>query len=327
MVDIDDKQDAAAELGAQRFRLEGKAWIGPATHLAAERSRLAGLSWERFDARQVGATLGAEITGLDLSSDLDDAVVDELRRALNEFKVLFFRDQPLDAGQQVALARRFGELEIHPFSKGNDDHPELVRFAKSNAVAGYENHWHHDVTWRAEPSLGAILRAVEVPPVGGDTLFADMAAAYDGLEPELADRIDGLAAVHDFMYAFGHNVPDELKDDMRAQYPEVIHPVVRVHPETGRKCLFVNQLFTMRIVGMDETESTELLNLLARESDQAEYQVRFNWEPNSIAFWDNRAVQHYASSDYWPDVRVMERASICGDRPRGTAAYEATRAA
>lgn len=215
----------------------------------------------------------------------------------------------------MAFARRFGELEVHPFIPGNPDQPELVRFEKGAETGGFENGWHHDVTWRETPSMGAILRAVQVPPTGGDTLFSDMAAAYDGLDDETRARIDDMTAIHDFAYAFGHSVPDDKKAEMREAYPLVEHPVVRTHPETGRRLLYVNPYFTSHIVGLDPDESRSLISYLSGRAALLEYQCRFQWENDSIAFWDNRIVQHYAASDYWPDVRIMERASIVGDRP------------
>jgi taurine dioxygenase len=289
--------------------------VGPVTHLATERDRLARLSFAAFDVSPVGVTIGAEVEGVDLCAPLDDMVIDELRRCLHEFKVLFFRDQPLTPDQHVAFARRFGELEVHPFIPTNPDQPELVRFEKEATVGGYENGWHSDVSWRACPSLGAVLHAVEVPEVGGDTLFADMYAAYDGLEPELQDRIDGLSAVHDFSMVFGRTVKADARVAMREKYPPVEHPVVRTHPETGRKLIYVNRFFVDHITGIDRDASNALIDRLAREAETVEYQCRFRWQPHSVAFWDNRAVQHYASSDYWPQRRVMERASIVGERP------------
>src|SRR5438552_3385533 len=172
------QKDPSAGLGAHRIHsLQGQS-VGPCTYLAAERQRLAGLQWQHFDVVQQAATLGAVIEGVDLTRDLPDALIDEIRRALFEFKVIFFRNQALTPERHVAFARRFGDLEIHPFIPPNAERPELVRFEKSADVGGYENSWHHDVTWRATPSMGAILHAVQVPAVGGDTLFSDMYAAY-----------------------------------------------------------------------------------------------------------------------------------------------------
>ncbi len=289
--------------------------VGPFTHVAAERDRLAALRWRSFDARMLGATVGAEISGVDLTAELADEVVAELRRALHDYKVVFFRDQPLTPRQHVAFARRFGALEIHPFLASNTGEPELVRFEKTAEVGGYENSWHHDVTWRECPSMGAVLHAIEVPEAGGDTLFSDMYAAYDSLDEATREEIDGLVAVHDFTQTFGHAMTADERRAAQEQYPPVRHPVVCAHPATGKLHLYVNRPFVSHIEGLERDASLELLDRLCRRADAPEHQCRFTWTPDAVAFWDNRAVQHYASSDYWPQRRTMERASVIGTRP------------
>ena len=308
--------DSSAELeGKRRWTPDKRMQLGPVGHIADERELLLGRSWEHFDAHLVAPTVGAVLHGVDLSGDLPIEVIDDVQIALDTYKVVFFREQHLTKDQHLRLARRFGELEVHPFLPSDDFQPELVRFDKGPDVGGYENNWHHDVTWRERPSKSTILRCVEAPPIGGDTLFADMCAAHDGLPGDLRAEIDGLSAVHSFERSFGSQVPDERKGEFRALYPEVEHPVVCTHDRTGRQFLYVNRVFVDRFVGRSHGESVDLLDRLCRQTDYPEYQCRFRWEPGSIAFWDNRSVQHYASSDYWPAVRVMERASIRGERP------------
>ena len=270
--------------------------------------------YELFELVPQGRLIGAEIRGISLAEPIGPELFAELDRALLEWKVLFFRDQPLTPAQHCAFAGLWGELEIHPFLS-HGDVPQVVRFSKGADSVGTENIWHTDVTWRERPALGSVLRAVEVPERGGDTMWADMAAAYDLLPAAVKERIDTMTAVHDFTLAFGRNLDPEQLAAKRREFPAVEHPVVRTHPVTGRRTLFVNAVFTDRIVGLPDDESEELLALLFRQATVPEYQARLRWEPNTIAFWDNRATQHYALSDYHPDVRVMERAAILGDRP------------
>lgn len=308
--------DPAEFIAPQRVQLAPyDIMVGPAVHLTAERERLAGLTYEGFTVTQMGATIGGVIEGVDLTGPLSDTVVAELSRCLVDFKVVFFRDQPLTAEQHVAFARRFGDLEVHPFIRSNTGWPELVRFEKEAKIGGFENGWHSDVSWREIPSMTAILHGIEVPAIGGDTAFCDMAAAYDGLSESVRERIDGMTAIHDFSRTFGHMLDEAGRVEMRQKYPPVEHPVVRTHPVSGRRLLYVNRAFTREIVGLSEQESTELIDFLSAQADTPEYQCRFHWENHSVAMWDNRAVQHLALSDYWPQRRVMERASVIGQRP------------
>ncbi len=269
-----------------------------------------------IDVRPLTPHIGAEILDLDLAADLDDATVAELDKAFMDHKVLFFRDQDITTAQHVAVCRRFGELEVHPFVPSKPGYPEVMVLTHNEKFRGTENFWHSDVTWRQEPSLGSMLRAVELPEVGGDTLFADMEAAYEGLGREMRNMIDGLVAVHDFVRVFGHGKSPEELAELREKYPPAEHPVVRTHPVTGRKSIYVNVAFTDHIKGLSPEESRQLLRYLYKQAAVPERQCRFRWEPNSFALWDNRCVQHYAVSDYWPHRRVMERVTIVGDRPR-----------
>ena len=264
-------------------------------------------------------TIGAEVEGVDLSRPLEARTVAALRKALLDWKVLFFRDQDITTEQHLAFSRNFGELEVHPFAPHKPDYPEVLAITHDETNRGRENTWHSDVTWRLEPSLGSVLRALEIPPVGGDTLFADMYAAYDGLKDEVKAKIDNAVAVHDFTHfrrgMRKRGMTEEAIEAFNAQYPMVEHPVVRTHPETGRRCLYVNAAFTLHIVGMEKAESDALLAHLYAQAAIPEYQCRFRWSKNAIAFWDNRASQHYAASDYFPAVRRMERVTVVGDRP------------
>jgi taurine dioxygenase len=297
------------------MKMDFMAPVGPRKFLRTRREELAALRFERIGVEQMGATIGAEITGVDLRRPLDDATFAEVERALLSFKVLFFRDQDLAPTEHAAFGRRFGELEVHPFLPSPEGCPEVVLLAKNEAIGGYENGWHSDVTWRVAPSLGSILRCRECPPVGGDTLFADMAAAYRGLPGEVREHIDGLRAVHDFTITFGRMLTPEALAEKQREYPPVSHPIVRTHPQTGEKVIYVNRGFTSHVEGMDRDEGNRLLAFLYQQAGLPEYQVRFRWRKDSIAFWDNRSTQHYASSDYWPEIRVMERVTVAGDRP------------
>jgi taurine dioxygenase len=269
-----------------------------------------------FKVKPLNPIIGAEIEGLDLSKPLSPQLREELNEALLEWKVIFFRNQDITSEQQIAFARNFGDLEVHPFYNAPKDRAkEVVQFNRNKIEKGYENIWHSDVSFREKPAKAAILRLIKVPPVGGDTLWSDMGAAYDNLPDNVKERIESLKALHDFTPSFSHLMSHEELLKRQEEFPAVAHPIVRTHPETGRKLLYVNPSFTTRIIGLEEKESEELLKFLFRQTHIPEYQVRFHWEPNTIAFWDNRATQHYAVSDYYPYERLAERVTISGDRP------------
>jgi taurine dioxygenase len=273
----------------------------------------------RLTLSPLSPTIGALVGGIDLREAIDAAMKDELRAALLDWKVLFFRDQDITTEQHLAFARAFGELEVHPFAPHKPGYPEILAITHDKDNKGRENTWHSDVTWRTEPSLGSILHALEVPAVGGDTLFADMYAAYENLTGDVKAKIDGKKALHDFAHfrtaMRKRGLNEEQIAAMNAKYPTVEHPIVRTHPETGREALYVNAAFTQYILGMEREESDVLLKHLYAQASIPEYQCRFHWEKNSLAFWDNRCTQHYAVSDYWPALRRMERATVIGDRP------------
>ena len=271
-------------------------------------------SYARLEVAPLTPTIGAEIFGVDLRQEQDAATIAEIRAALLRHKVIFFRDQHITPEQHIAFARRFGDLEIHPATPQDQPNREVLHLAHGPKSRGSENFWHSDVTWRAEPSLGSILRAVEVPKVGGDTLFADMGAAFRELSPAMQEWLRSLNAVHDIARVFAKRL-GKSPEELHAQYPPQTHPVVRSHPETGEQALYVNIAFTSHIEGLSKKESDWLLQHLYAQAEVQERQCRFKWRAGSMAFWDNRAAQHYAASDYFPAVRRMERVTIAGDRP------------
>lgn len=256
--------------------------------------------------------IGAEIEGVDLSLPIGEDLAAEIRQALLEWKVLFFRDQhAFDPQAQLAFSGLWGEPEPNPFfPKGNT--VGVSRLAKDAMAIGTENIWHSDHSFMAAPALGSVLRAVEVPSAGGDTMWADMAAAYDNLTESMKARIEGLTAVHDWVPSWGALMTESQIAAHRENLSAVEHPVVVRHPRTGRRLLYVNEPFTTRIVGLSDPESRELLDELVLQARIPEYQVRFRWQPGSVAIWDNIATQHYAISDYFPQRRVMERIAIAG---------------
>ncbi|MDN8615042.1 TauD/TfdA dioxygenase family protein [Variovorax ginsengisoli] len=270
-------------------------------------------------------TIGAELRNVDLGAASRDAdTVAEIRALLLKHKVLFLRDQDFSRAEHVAFARHFGELEDHPVAGSDPEHPGLVRIYKSPDTPNdrYENAFHTDATWREKPPFGCVLRCVETPEVGGDTIWVNMAEAYARLPEDIQLKIEGLRARHSIEASFGAAMPIEKRLALHAQFPDAEHPVVRTHPETGEKILFVNA-FTTHFTnfhtpanvrfGQDYAPAAgQLLNYLVSQAAIPEFQVRWRWKKNSVAFWDNRSTQHYAVMDYPPCHRKMERAGIIG---------------
>jgi taurine dioxygenase len=271
--------------------------------------------FETITVDKLTPIIGAEIGGIDLSKPLGNHAIDEVHRALAENLVIFFRDQHLSQEQHLAFGRLFGDLHIHPAAPHAPNHPELmiIHADKDSPRANGEG-WHSDVSCDEEPPMGSILYIKTCPPKGGDTLFANMYAAYDALSDRMKQYLDGLTAVHDGEDNYrGTYANFGVKD--RPAYPRAEHPVVRTHPVTGKKALFVNKGFTRHIVGVPRDESEGVLRYLFEHASNPLFQCRFRWRENSIAFWDNRCAQHRAMWDYWPHTRSGFRVTVQGDRP------------
>jgi taurine dioxygenase len=275
---------------------------------------------------QLTCAIGARVDNVDLGvASRDKGLANEIRALLVKHKALFFRNQGMSRAEHVAFARHFGELEDHPVAGSDPENPGLVRIYKNPDSPNdrYENAWHTDATWRVKPPFGCVLRCVECPPVGGDTMWANMVLAYEKLPQHIKDQIAGLRARHSIEASFGAAMPVEKRLALHAQFPDAEHPVVRTHPDTGEKILFVNAFATHFTnfhsndnvrYGQDYAPgAAQLLHYLIAQAQIPEYQVRWRWQPNDVAMWDNRSTQHYAVMDYPPCHRKMERAGIIGE--------------
>lgn len=272
--------------------------------------------YETITVDPVTPRVGAVVSGVDLAAPMGNQQFQEIHDALMRHEVIFFRDQEMSLDQHKDFGRKFGELDVHPGSPGPDGHPEVLIIhadEKSKFVAGGD--WHSDVSCQEEPPMGSILHLHTVPECGGDTLFASAGAAYDALSDAMKAFIDPLTAVHSGEHVYRGRYKHQGVDDAQKQYPKAEHPIVRTHPVTGRKSLFVNQTFTTHIPQLARKESAAVLKFLTDHIVQPQFQVRFKWDRNSVAFWDNRAVQHHAMWDYFPEVRSGFRVTVKGDKP------------
>jgi len=275
------------------------------------------MSYSSISVSPSSPHIGAEIEGVNITQPLVPIQLQELQQALADYQVLFFRDQKFTLDSQKAFGRLFGELHIHPNTPGPQGHPEVLPIhadADSKRVAG--ERWHSDVSCDLEPPLGSILHLHIVPPSGGDTIFASGYAAYDALSPQLKTYLEGLTALHSGERSYRRTNALLGVNDAGRVFPSANHPIIRTHPATKRKSLFVNRGFTVRINGVPEDESAAILGYLYAVAERPDFQVRFHWRPDSVAFWDNRSTQHLAIWDYFPHVRSGHRVTIKGDRPQ-----------
>ncbi len=280
-------------------------------------------AYKHIQVIPLSGACGGEIHGVDIAKPMSDAVYQEVRRALLESQVIFFRDQNLTTDQLKAFAARFGELDIHTILQGLEGHPEILEvLTEPGDTNVYSEGWHADVTYQPCPTLGAILYAIEVPKVGGDTLFSSQYLAYESLSKGLQQMLLGMTGIHSSLRVYGDRQASmDLKDEnmivTKEQAQSVVseHPVVRTHPETGRKSLFVNDHYTLGFKGMTEQESAPLLQFLLNHAIQPEFTCRFHWQKNSIAFWDNRCLLHNPIGDYLGQRRYLHRVVVAGDPP------------
>jgi taurine dioxygenase len=279
-----------------------------------------------FELEHLGITIGSVIHGIDLKGTSSDEEIGFVRDTLLERKVIFFRDENLTEDEQVAFGRGFGELDAFPFGPAGEN-PYILEIGHGRKNPGAENGWHTDVTWMERPSLGSIAQCIEVPPIGGDTLFSDSHACYLGLPVALQQRLEHVHGINDyrnFLLARRPGLPEELVETIKKEIPfGVSHPLLRTHPETGKTALYIHggflrhdSLYDVQTnEPLEKSESEAIVGALLQQHARPEYICRFRWEPGSIAFWDNRAVQHYAASDYYPHRRLLRRVTISGDEP------------
>ena len=294
-----------------------KVYQGGADRAQRLKSSRVDKGYKTITVEAVAPVIGVEIKGVDLTRPLPEEQFEELRDALANHCVVFFRDQPeLTPEQQVAFGKRFGDLHVHPAAPTLEGNPEVfVIHTHKDSQVNNGGNWHTDVSCDEEPPLGTILQLHKTPSAGGDTLFANMYAAFDALSDRMQEILSGMEALHESEHIFRGRYSDRGVNDSERVYPEALHPIVRTHPVSGRQALYVNRSFTTKIIGFSDKESKALLDFLFQHMEQPQFQVRFRWAKNSIAFWDNRCAQHLALWDYWPEERKGHRVTVKGERP------------
>tara|TARA_B100001989_G_scaffold137716_1_gene97633 strand:- start:93 stop:941 length:849 start_codon:yes stop_codon:yes gene_type:complete len=274
--------------------------------------------YELISVKRFAPNLGAEVTGVDLSEDIDDGQFSEILDAFHNYQVLFFKNQrEISPEMQVKFGKRFGDLHTHPAAPTMDGHPEVfeIHATKDSKIANGE-FWHSDVSCDEMPPLGTMLQIHILPACGGDTMFSNMYSAYDSLSLPLREMLEHMTATHESEHIYKGRYSDRGRNDAEIDCPRATHPVVRTHPETGRKALFVNRTFTTRINELSAHESDNILEMLFQHAEHIDHQIRFRWSLNDMAFWDNRCCMHRAIWDYWPEERKGRRVTILGDKPR-----------
>ena len=275
-------------------------------------------NYKFISARPFAPNLGAEVYGVDLSKPISEEQFLDIYKAFLDHQVLFFKDQKeIPPARHIAFGKRFGELHLHPAAPTMKGHPEIFEIhANKNSKVANGEFWHSDVSCDEEPPLGTMLQIHIAPACGGDAMFSDMYSAYNGLSEPIKKLIDGLTATHESEHLYRGRYVDRGINDKDTIFPQAIHPIIRTHPETGKKALFVNRTFTTRINELTPSESDRILDLLFDHAEHIDHQIRFRWSINDMAFWDNRCCMHRAIWDYWPEERKGRRVTIKGDRPK-----------
>lgn len=274
-------------------------------------------SYTHIDVRKFSPNLGAEVRGLSLADGVSSEEFEEVRRAFLDHQVLFFlNQQEIPPARHIELGRLFGDLHAHPAAPTMEGFPEIfeIHVTKNSKVANGE-FWHSDVSCDEKPPLGTMLQLHSLPTVGGDTMFSDMVGAYESLSAPMRKMFDGLTAMHQSRHVYEGRYSDRGQDDSMIECPTAVHPVVRTHPETGRRALYVNRTFTTKINELSDIESDRILQFLFDHCESVDFQIRFRWSPFDMAFWDNRCCMHRAIWDYWPEERKGRRVTIQGDKP------------